>query len=203
LSCVVQFEQETRNWSISACRNLAFRMGIRGEKRCRPFKTTDGRSPCSHSHITVLGLCFVVPLFDLGRTMGLGPVEREKLIDTHWGTRSPHQPRANRPGCITGMSNLKSGSAEGPHQVARKPYSSLQLPNSNIRCASTDQHPKRCSRKDGPEDGTPFVNEDGGRFDGGFITLNVDQKWNVILPAEHEEVGRNCRGEQREMRRML
>jgi len=75
------------------------------------------------------------------------------------------------------------------------------LPNRNVQYAGTNQHPKSCSQKNGPEDSTPFVNEHGGRFDDRFTPLNVDRTWNVVLPAKHDEedrVGRDCSGEERE-----
>ena len=55
----------------------------------------------------------------------------------------------------------------------------------NAQYASTDRDPKRCSQKDRPEDGTPFVNENGRRFGGRFLSLNVDRTWDVIPPPRN------------------
>ena len=54
------------------------------------------------------------------------------------------------------------------------------LPNRNVRYASIDQHPKRCSQKGGPKSGTQHFGKHKGWFDTILLSLKGDQTWNAI-----------------------
>ena len=75
------------------------------------------------------------------------------------------------------------------------------LPNRYFEYAGTDQHSERDCQQSGSKYCTPFVHENGGRIDGGFLSSDVDRTWDIFSPTEHDEEDRvsgNCRGEERE-----